>query len=99
MATCACCHRSLKNPDSVERGIGPVCSAKLQGEKADGQAQLLPPSYSGPVTLADIPKAVRKIYRGSRDALGIEILVELPSGDEYHLKHTIHHSPTGLEWG
>jgi len=30
---CAVCNRTLKNPKSVEKGIGPVCEGKVNGKK------------------------------------------------------------------
>lgn len=33
--TCARCGRGLKDPESVERGFGPVCWARVQAEKIE----------------------------------------------------------------
>jgi len=30
---CSVCNRELKNPKSVEKGIGPVCEGKRSGKK------------------------------------------------------------------
>jgi len=30
---CLVCNRTLKNPKSIERGIGPVCEGRLSGKK------------------------------------------------------------------
>jgi len=30
---CSVCNRELKNPKSVEKGIGPVCEGKANGKK------------------------------------------------------------------
>lgn len=39
MAKCTRCHRGLKDPKSIERGMGPVCWAKL-GKDLEYQKQI-----------------------------------------------------------
>jgi len=39
MAKCTRCNRPLKDPDSVKRGFGPVCWAKIQAEKIKEEAE------------------------------------------------------------
>lgn len=39
MATCARCNRPLKDPDSVKRGFGPVCWAKVLAEKVEEETR------------------------------------------------------------
>ena len=34
MATCARCKKGLKDPISIQRGLGPVCWAKAQADKS-----------------------------------------------------------------
>jgi hypothetical protein len=35
MATCTRCHRPLSDPESVERGFGPVCWAAVQADQRE----------------------------------------------------------------
>ena len=97
-STCLRCHRGLRNPKSVERNMGPVCAVKGQAEKEDGQTQLLPPRYQGTISLNDLPKNTDKVYLFKRDPNGDTITV-LTDGRSYPLKHIVHHSPTGMNWG
>lgn len=47
MVTCARCGRGLKNPDSMERGFGPVCWSKAQAKKAVEETELINRVYTG----------------------------------------------------
>ncbi len=38
---CERCHRKLKDPDSVKRGLGPICVKKVEAElKEDGKNEM-----------------------------------------------------------
>lgn len=102
---CGVCGRLLKNPESVKRGIGPECLAKLKAkvEQATKSGQPVPPQY-WEITDADIPVGPgTKLYRGYRDR-GMytpersAVLVEA-NGLSRDLPHVMYHSPTGFAWG
>lgn len=98
MVTCNCCHRGLKDPDSIERGMGPVCYKNQQAAKEDGQAQLIPPQWHGTIALDDIKDKLKKIYVFIRDPRGDRVTVKMGTRS-YPLKHIIYHSPSGFAWG
>lgn len=47
MIACINCGRALKNPESMERGFGPVCWAKAQAKKAGKETELINGVYTG----------------------------------------------------
>jgi len=45
MTKCSICHRPLKDPESVKRGIGPICYGKMKSEeeqKKEEQQEFIP---------------------------------------------------------
>jgi len=42
MANCSICNRKLSDPESVKRGIGPVCYGKVKAELEEQQEQFIP---------------------------------------------------------
>lgn len=86
----------MKDPVSVQRGVGPVCHARLQAEKEERQDDLIPPKSHEPVTMEDLPKSSRgKFYEGYRDGGNTVIVTD----DYIPLRHIPYHSPTGMEFG
>lgn len=83
-ATCRCCGRPLSDPDSMRRGIGPICRRRHGGED-DGD---------DPVeTFADValPEPIEPAFILRRRDDGT------PATNVPHL--VTQHSPTGYEWG
>lgn len=98
---CAVCGRSLKDPESLKRGIGPECLAKLQAKVAQATKSGLPvaPEY-WTLTEADIPTGPdTKLYRGSRLHGTAQVYVDEAGGASHPLAHVVYHSPTGMDWG
>lgn len=105
MSYCRKCGRGLKNPESVKKGIGPICEKKEQADKESRQIELVPPKHHGELTLNDIPQAVfNKTYFGERVNREVNVSVTQFSkaqGTEtsYNLRHIAYHSPDGFEFG
>ena len=98
---CSICGRPLKDPESVKRGIGPECLAKLQAkiEQATKSGQAIPPQY-WEITPADLPTGPdTKLYRGSRISGIAQVYVDEAGGASHPLGHVVYHSPTGMDWG
>lgn len=47
MAKCAKCHRTLKDQESVKRGFGPICWARIQADKSWDKADNSGGFYDG----------------------------------------------------
>lgn len=91
-ASCRACHRPLKNPKSIEAGIGPICAAKQPPENGD--------------LLAEGNKIINRALEESGayfiPALVHDVkLTRQPDGRALaDIPHRIvYHSPTGFEWG
>ena len=89
--TCARCGRRLKSPKARELGYGMVCWRKIQGEIAREQRN------------ADdsiiITPTITDGYAGARGPDGSVKVVRIRNGVQEPLRHLVHHSPTGFEWG
>ncbi len=85
---CLRCHRALKDPRSIEIGMGKICAGKAKAEKAlEKQDELF-----------DFDRdCVSPVQSFSSDI----ILSRLPDGTpQANLPQRIkYHSPTGFEWG
>lgn len=97
---CRRCHRRLKNPVAIQKGIGPVCE-----KKEGGQLSIVPEDpYTVMLPLCD-PAVGDVVVR--REAIHnspsgsprlIEYKVEVFK--YFNIPHTIkRHSPTGMDWG
>ncbi len=42
MSNCSICNRQLSDPESIKRGIGPICYGKVQAELEEGKEQQEP---------------------------------------------------------
>lgn len=81
---CRICHRPLSNPDSIARGIGPVCAAKQRAKEQETQDM---PEFSD--HHIDEPIENGFVFRRVGEH---EIYTNVP-----HI--VAHHSPQGYEWG
>ena len=88
-ASCRCkkCNRPLKNPKSIEIGMGKICAAKAAAKEGGNQTELFDfdrdrinpiPNYSNDIELT-------RLSDGTAEA-------NIP-------RRIIFHSPTGFEWG
>ena len=41
---CERCHRKLKDPESVKRGLGPICAKKVEAELQEDEKNNVPAS-------------------------------------------------------
>ncbi len=82
--TCGVCGRTLTNPISIARGIGPVCSGKGYGQEGQDMARTE-------------DHCDRYINEPIEDGI---ILKRDENGVATNVRHVVtHHSPTGFEWG
>ena len=85
---CARCGRRLKDPNAT---YGPICARKMAAEQARNQRN------------ADdsiiITPTITDGYAGARDENGNVKVVRIRNGRQKPLRHLVHHSPTGFEWG
>ena len=91
---CKRCGRPLKALESRKVGFGTVCLRKVRSEQAGeqtGQAPLNPNIV--------IQTSIRNGYAGARGPDGSVKVVAIRDGRQYPLRHLVHHSPTGMEWG
>lgn len=88
---CARCGRALKSPKAREIGYGMVCWRKIQGEMARDQRN------------ADdsiiITPTITDGYAGARGPDGSVKVVRIRNGVQEPLRHLVHHSPDGFNWG
>ena len=88
---CARCGRALKNPKARELGYGLICWRKIQGERAREQRN------------ADdsivITPTITDGYAGARGPGGTVKVVRIRNGVQEPLRHLVHHSPDGFNWG
>mgnify|MGYP001085861647 CR=1 FL=1 len=84
--TCARCGRKLKDPTAE---YGPICARKVAAEQALAEQQ------AANIT---IPVTIRDGYAGTRTPDG-SVVVRIRNGVQEPLRHLVHHSPTGFEWG
>lgn len=84
---CLNCGRPLTDPDSVKRGIGPECWAKLGGSRLTAKAE---DQRSSSDVLIPLDWETMDI-----------VLKRRPNGlIETNVPHVhVHHSPSGFEWG
>ena len=88
---CARCGRTLKSPKAREVGYGAVCWAKIQAEQADRERKAQ--------AAIEIQTTVQDGYAGARGPDGSVKVVAIRNGRQEPLRHLVHHSPTGFEWG
>jgi len=84
--TCARCGRRLKDPNAT---YGPIGARKVAAEQALAEQQ------AANIT---IPVTIRDGYAGTRTPDG-SVVVRIRNGVQEPLRHLVHHSPTGFEWG
>ncbi len=98
-AMCEVCHRALKDPRSIEIGMGPVCAGKVRRKEymEDNDRRL-----------EETRKLINALF-GAMDETGAYFIPESvrdfelrrvngePSADVPH--KLVYHSPTGFEWG
>jgi len=83
---CLQCKRTLSNLDSMERGYGPICAARMKANSWRGE--------SNPDQHYDIPFDHATMDIVCRRNLGNEHQVH------FNIPHAIvKHSPDGMEWG
>jgi len=87
MKNCSICQRKLSDPESVKRGIGPVCYGKVKAESEE--------------TVDDL--ATKKKEDQQEQFIPFEgdiICARTNSGPQVNIPHRIvKHSPDGFEWG
>ena len=88
---CARCGRALKSPKAREIGYGMVCWRKIQGEMARDQRN----SDDSIV----ITPTITDGYAGARGPDGSVKVVRIRNGRQEPLRHLVHHSPDGFNWG
>lgn len=81
---CVRCGRTLKNPEAIKKGIGPVCEKKMIGQTRT-EIGINQKSFTGPHWQA-VNKIIMKRDQDGNAMTNVE-----------HLH--VHHSPTGFEWG
>lgn len=82
---CRICGRTLTNPISINRGIGPICSGRGYGKEQGGSTEM-----ESDITDRHIPEPITEGIILKRDEHGVATNVP-------HL--VTHHSPSGFEFG
>lgn len=81
---CRRCHRELSDPESVRRGYGPVCWAKVQRNQ-----QFLSEFIEDVQRMTLGPLREKLVCQRGEHG---EVITNVPH-------YATHHSPTGFEWG
>lgn len=86
-SVCEICHRPLSDPESVKRGVGPVCAARMARQMAETEARDEEQTEADALLSQDLSDGIV-----IRRAPSGEVLTNVP-------RMVIHHSPTGFEFG
>lgn len=91
MTTCVVCNRPLSDPDSIERGIGPVCAAHQDNGQAAGTEKEFSDDYEESIPFRQA-FVMRRVLSKDGHSQGASVVTNIP-----HL--VTHHSPSGFEFG
>lgn len=80
MTTCIRCNRELKDPESVERGYGPTCWARIQADKAVNDEQMDDEFINEPT---DEVIVMRRTERGVQTNVPHLVIDHSPRGYEF----------------
>ena len=83
---CARCGRKLKDPNAE---YGPICARKVAAEQGIAEQ---------PASSITIQTTIRDGYAGMRTPVG-PVVVRIRNGVQKPLRHLVHHSPDGFNWG
>lgn len=90
MTTCVVCNRPLTDPDSIKRGIGPVCAAHQDHEQTAVDGQEFSDTYDGDTPFRQA-FVMRRVLNENHYSSGTV---------ETNIPHLVtHHSLNGFEFG